>query len=454
MAVWNSTNLSYISEKQRLDPEFFQKEYEILDEHIGNGVPISKLSNTVDLQSNGAFKVIFEILNDREPKVIPYIRSGNVGDFFLNKEELHRISQNAHKLLPKTHTCKNDILMARKGKIGGATLISEHEEGYNSNDNVVNIRLTDQRFLPGCFVAFWNSKYGLQQIKRLSTGNVQPWLSMKQIRMLKTVLLPMNAQEAIVAIVKSARQKMDISKSLYVRSQKLLEQELGLDKLKFEKSVGYETSFNEVVEANRVDAQCYKPDFVNYEKYLKQNGKYTVLKALIPSMVKGKQMTTVSSGPLLYVSIKDIEGIELQSDSYCLPTKETQIATRGDLLLAITGATIGKIGIVNKYEKLAFSGDLLKLKTNNDINLYYLLTVMQSPIGQSQCNRWVTGSTNGHLAPKDVGKIVIPRLDKKEEERIGKKIPKSLKLKKQSKQFLEKAKKMVEDLIEQAAGEP
>lgn len=58
-------------------------------------------------------------------------------------------------------------------------------------------------------------------------------------------------------------------------------------------------------------------------------------------------------------------------------------AERGHLLLAITGATIGKIGIVNRYEKLAFSGDLLGLNLNDSIDPHYFLTVMQSPIGQS-----------------------------------------------------------------------
>jgi len=54
---------------------------------------------------------------------------------------------------------------------------------------------------------------------------------------------------------------------------------------------------------------------------------------------------------------------------------------------------------------------------------------------------------------RDVGKIVIPRLEKKKEERIAQNVAESLRARMESKQLLEKAKQMVEDLIEQAAGE-
>jgi len=66
---------------------------------------------------------------------------------------------------------------------------------------------------------------------------------------------------------------------------------------------------------------------------------------------------------------------------------DSQIANMQDLLLAVTGATIGKIGIVERYNELAHSGDLLALKTKGEIDPYYLLVLMESPIGQSQSHR-------------------------------------------------------------------
>jgi restriction endonuclease S subunit len=239
MARWSETNLSYLNDKERIDPEFFQKDFIVLDKILSKSYMVIQIAQTVDLQSNDAFQQVFQILNDNQPKTIPYIRSGNVGDFFLNKSDLHFISEIAHSKLTKTHTKMNDILMARKGKIGGATIIYDDESNLNSNDNVVNIRLHDERFIPEYFVAFWNSKFGLKQIERFATGNVQPWLSMKQIRQLKIVLVSEIEQKANRDIVLKAYKVKKQSISLYTQAQQLLEQELGLDKLAFEKPVGY-----------------------------------------------------------------------------------------------------------------------------------------------------------------------------------------------------------------------
>lgn len=448
MAVWNEVQISTMIEKDRIDAEFFQKQYIVLDKYIGDGLPLSEIASTVDLQSNGAFRQIFDILNDNGHKEVPYIRSGNVGDFFLNRNELHFISNKAHSLLPKTHTKHGDILMARKGKIGGATLITEDDVDLNSNDNVVNIRIKDSRYIPGYVVAFLNSKFGLSQVQRLSTGNVQPWLSMKQVRMLRTVLLDYADQQKISGIVSMAYSKNKLSKSLYAQVQELLEKELELDQLVQEKPKSYEANFSEVVINGRVDAQCYKPEYIEYEKHLRKRGNFDYLGNVLVSSIKGQQAEIVIDGDMEYVSIKDIQGLEIYSGEKCSQSSKIRIAEKGDLLLAITGATIGKIGIVSRSNKLAFSGDLLSLKTNKSIDPYYLLAVMSNPIGQSQCQRWITGSTNGHLSPVDVNKIVIPRISVDLENKISELVQSAITVSLESEQLLKQAKKRVEDLIE------
>ena len=70
---------------------------------------------------------------------------------------------------------------------------------------------------------------------------------------------------------------------------------------------------------------------------------------------------------------------------------DTATAKLDHLLLAITGATIGKIGIVKRYERLAFSGDLLCLRSAERIDPHYLLLVLDHRLGQVQFLRWITG---------------------------------------------------------------
>jgi len=172
---------------------------------------------------------------------------------------------------------------------------------------------------------------------------------------------------------------------------------------------------------------------------------------LLAAMVKGRQQEETAVRSIGYCSIKHISGHEITDASKCLPTSDTPKAAQNNLLLAIIGATIGEIGIVKRYKQLAFSGDLLCLRISPEINPHYLLVVLDHIIGQVQFNRWITGSTNGHLAPRDVGRVLVPRFKNHIESRIAGLVEESLRKRVESEKLLEQAKSRVEQLIEEAA---
>ncbi|SLM29636.1 hypothetical protein MTBBW1_1900001 [Desulfamplus magnetovallimortis] len=340
------------------------------------------------------------------------------------------------------------MIISVVGTLGNVAIIPKNQIGIFSCKSTL---FRNSSIDPYYLLAYLNSNYGRKCLLRRQRGAVQTGLNKDD---LKTVPVPIFSDiihNYIGQLIRKALKLNFESQVLTTKTQQLLENELGLDKLKFENPVGYEANFSEIVFARRIDSQCYRPEYINYEKHLREHSQIDDLRNLVESSVKGKQMAISSDGTLNYASIKDIQGLELISDSFCHFSSDTRIADKGDLLLAITGATIGKIGIIDRYDRLAFSGDLLGLKVKNNIDPFYLLAVMQSPIGQSQCKRWITGSTNGHLAPQDVGKIVIPRLGNQKEQLISEKINESLKARCESEILLEKAKTRVEELIEKAA---
>ena len=184
--------------------------------------------------------------------------------------------------------------------------------------------------------------------------------------------------------------------------------------------------------------------------FIRENNNHNTLSEFLNRILKGNQQFISSKGDKPYVSIKDISGIDvIAKGNVSIPLSK---AINEDLLLAVTGATIGKIGIVNRYPSISFSGDILGLSVNKDkISPWYLLAVLSSPIGQTQFNRWVTGSTNGHLSPSDVRKIIVPRIDSLQEDKIENLLRTSLKSLAKSEELLLKAKNRVEELIEAAA---
>ena len=71
---------------QRIDSEYFKKEYIQIQSKVKQGKKIQNLTTMTDLKSNGAFKFLMETLNDDKLKTIAYIRSGNVGNFLFPKK--------------------------------------------------------------------------------------------------------------------------------------------------------------------------------------------------------------------------------------------------------------------------------------------------------------------------------------------------------------------------------
>ena len=174
------------NEEFRIDSEYFSGKYLAVYERLKDSVTLGDIAEMHDVSSNGSFAYVQDILRDNEEKIVPYIRSGNVGNTFINTGELMRISEHAHKLLPLSVTKQDDIMMARKGKIGGASIITQDEVNYNCNENVIKLTIREpKQYNPYYVTAFFNSKYGLMQTERSAMAQ---YISAQKIEMCNTKL--------------------------------------------------------------------------------------------------------------------------------------------------------------------------------------------------------------------------------------------------------------------------
>ena len=80
-----------------------------------------------------------------------------------------------------------------------------------------------------------------------------------------------------------------------------------------------------------------------------------------------------------------------------------------------------------------------------------IVYTLDHEIGQVQFNRWVTGSTNRHLSPRDVARVLVPRLVERSEAKIADAVRESLSMRQESEQLLAISRSHTEELIEQAA---
>jgi type I restriction enzyme, S subunit len=436
----------------RLDPEFYQKELTMLDyaiEQIGSVSFNELIHELTDYTANGSFANLK--LNVKVTDQVSYakwirIQNLDANDFERN---IRYVGVKGYEFLKKSKLFGDELLISKTGEyLGKAYLFmpDSRDERFTLADNIFLIRLKNS-LLNGFILSFINSKPGRKLLLRWSQGTGQPTIIKNSLRSIKIPTPNSNTIQKFNDLIQQYYNNISKSKFLYAQAFKLLEKGLGLNDFSKTRRVTTSISLSEISKTHRFDAQCFKPELIQYENWIERNCNFEKLGSLLFTTVKGQQKTVLDNGFLPYVSIKDIKNLEVIPAGYCktfpLP------AEKFDLLLAITGATIGKIGMVYRSEQMAFSGDLLNLKVNTSkISPFYLSLVLKSPIGQTQFNRWITGSTNGHLSPFDVRKIAVPRLSPEAENKIAEWIEESIKLLIESERLLDYAKFGIEKLIE------
>ncbi len=457
MAVWSSITTSKM-EYTRIDADYYHPDYlaeMVLWRKLKEQNNVSKLRHLIRAPVRTGRTPSSRAIKDGE-LCIPFIktdtlREGSVN--FNNSDFLPARVLSNNDYIPKDSVVIT-IIGATLEIVGRAAIVRPEDPDCVTNQNVAVV-CTNEKCDPYYLTAFFQTKIGRDQLWRHSRRTEQVNLNCREVERVLVPLLTKGQQE-IGDLVRASFQSSDHSIELYNQAQHFLESELGLDKLTFKKPVGYTARFSTVglsdaLHAGRIDAQCFSPSAVFYESWLREHNQCDPLNHLLEAKVKGRQQEEMEKGSTDYCSIKHISGHELTGASKCLPSADTPLATQNNLLLAITGATIGKIGIVKRYKQLAFSGDLLCLKIAPGIDPHYLLVALDHTIGQVQFNRWITGSTNGHLAPRDVGKVLVPRFKDSAETRIAELVEESLRKRLESERLLEQAKTRVEQLIEEAA---
>lgn len=313
--------------------------------------------------------------------------------------------------------------------------------------------LQRQDLSPFYVSAFIVSKYGRLQARQLITDQINPFLGLGNLQRIQIPVIPLIFQKQIEAIVRQAHTTGVQSQNLYRQAEQLLLDELGLSDQDLSDDLWNDAKLTGVLGKARLDAEHYQAKYHHLETAIILHGSSTIGELPEDPPVKGQQQDgePYQDGYAPYVSIKDIYDYALIPNQYIsLGGAPPPCAQPNDLLLAITGATLGKVGINFDIPALYYSGDLLRLHFKG-IDPLYVAAFLRSPIGQDLIWQYQTGSTNRHLAPDDVVKIPVPRLQPTQERAIANQVRQSYAARVKCTQILEQAKRKVEAMIESEA---
>jgi type I restriction enzyme, S subunit len=452
MAVYNVVGLREIQSRLRIEAEFYRPEYVGCYETIER-LPHVKLRSHSQRISDGT-----HFTPRYEEDGVRFYSAVNVKEgYFAYDEAFKFISEAEHRSIHKRCPVRSGDVLLRKVGVGPrwSCVVPEGIEEFSIFVSVAMVR-PDGLLYPEYLSTFINSRYGQLQLLRLNKGISQPDLHLEDIGELLIPDPTSEFQFEIAKTVRTAEKERKESECLYGRAQGLLESELGLDKLAFQRPMGYTATFSELERSLRSDAQHYQPQFAQLSRHLSTFSTRRV-REIRTFNRRGSQPVYVDSGTIDVVNSQhigpthiDYDGLQRTSTAAFAASVEGHIRN-SDLLIYTTGAHIGRTNVYLSDKPALASNHVNILRLIPGIDTAYMALVFQSIVGQYQTQKHARGSAQAELYPTDIDRFDVPLLDPDKQEIIGDLVRESLNKQRESKRLLNQAKTCVEQLIEEAA---
>lgn len=319
---------------------------------------------------------------------------------------------------------------------------------------------------PEYLAIFLRSSIVVNQTKHLMTGNTLPRLQTDDINNIPVPIISDELQRQIVDLYNNAfqkkQQKEAQAQELLKRIDTYLLNELGitlpvkdnaLENRIFTSSLSqvsggrFDSSFHSSY--NRELLKCINAG--NYElQPIKNNAVF------VPGYAFSSSDYLQESDCYL-ITIKNISKNEIKLNNVTfLPSnyfdlyKQYRI-NEGDLLIAMTGATIGKVGIYNNSDKALLNQRNGIIRPTDNLNTQYILSLLNTSLYQELILKNSVGGAQPNISETDITKIKIPipPLDKQTEidNHITTIRNQAKQLENEATQIMEKAKVEVEKII-------
>ncbi len=429
-------------------PEYYRPEWLRLSKRLHEH-PFSKMGSFANITDGEHGSPDWDINSG-----IRYIAAEHILANALSNAPMRTISAAQDVRNARSRVQKNDILVYSVGAYAGLAARAEpHLFPANIPRSVAIIRLKPGApFRAGFVTVFLNTEYGQFQTRRLRAGNSQPVLALEKIRQIELPQIPIDLQDKVDQLYESAYQARLSAQRSYLRAKELLETELGLNKLTFQKMVGYTASFNELQMSRRFDPEHYSPLFRAFKDALPVGITLSPLSNYLYFCNRGKQPIYSNAGiPVINSKHVQENRIIFEGNRVALHNSETDLQIRyGDTLLNGTGR--GTIGRSAPYliDEPAIPDNHVTILRSDNLDPVFLSLYLNSAAGQMQVEMHQRG-TSGQLElyPHDIRKFLIWPAPETFQKTLRKIHETAYAAELESKKYLEQAKTHVEQLIEE-----
>ena len=390
---------------------------------------------------------------------VPVLRTKDMKELTIILDDPIFISQEKHNELKGSKTYPGDIIISKTGQIGVVAVVPKTLNEANLNQALCNIRVKEG-IIDNYFLAvFLNSKYGQYQFIRQGEGKaVQNGLTKDEILDLQIPVISPEIQKYIGDKVRKAEELREEAKRLKKEAEEILLSSIGinLDSLNKESDNKYVWVEGNLIH-DRIDCQYYDTLYEEIERKLMRNKCVNLIdlcedfSITVPYSTDFGNKSNENIYPMYRVKnieeyFVNMEDLQYMNSSFYEKNEKCRVFT-GDILLSRVGS-IGRASIYLNNEKAAMGQNVTRIRLKNNINKYYFLCYINSPISRLLMKRETNAGLQPNLTNENIKLLKVPILNKDIQDKIGNKILHFINITNNSKQLIQEAKQDVEDLIE------
>ena len=439
-----------IIEAGRFDADFFKPEYLDIDDLIykKNKKTLAELSEKITdfwAYSQNNFIVY------KNEWTHYFIRNQDITDFFINDENRIFIDEDVYKKLSLKLDIY-DILLQRTWSIWKSAIVLERDIPSSANQNLAQVKLKKDIINPFYILTYLNCYFWKKYFERLATGNVQPRLNLQQIDKIFIPIFSENFQKQIEEIVKNSYKRQIESKYLYQEAEDLLLTELWLKNHTVSHTLTFSTTKKAVDEAWRYDADYFQP---KYDELIEKIENYKWGWDYVENCIKVQDKNFIPEGWKLYkyIALANVSAQWFISDceeNYWenLPTRARRILHKWDVIVSSIEWSLSSCAVIEDEFDWWLCSNWFYVLNSDFFNSECLLVLFKSKIIQTLLKKWCSWTILTAISKDELNKIKLPLINSWLQKKISDKIKESFRLRNESKELLEQAKKMVEDEIE------
>lgn len=451
----------------RFEASFYLYSVIIRQKCLARNVSFEKLGTMCDCISDGEHSAI------PRTKVagVRYLYGRNVKDGIIDfdpETDSSYISEANYKRFTRIYVKEGDLLITIVGTVGKVAVYTESYIGKAGIPrHIAKIRLKAGSWAtPEYLTAYFLSRLGKHQIGNITTGNIQPLLSLANIKTLDIPKIDDDIVRDITLKMKKMVQLETDALKLIQSAKDTFYENLGLDFDSVERPKTYTISFAEFRDAEIWNTSYSLPLYVNTQAAIKRACK-TVPLGEVVRMVKGDEAGSENYNVYLerhetdvpFIRTSDIVNFEVdQYPDFYVPVEIYneigQDIKAGDVVFSKDGK-IGQVSLITDVDKAIIASGFSILRLNKKAEEYgltpeYLFTVLairEIGIYESK-RRTVVASTIPHLREDRMKEIEIPILEKAIIDKISDLVRKAFRLKAERKQLIAKVRKTIDSYFD------